>query len=1078
MPLQQTSGNVTQDAYGGGASAPAPLYVENVFSTYLYSGTGSNQAIPNGIPLASTSTWNTIQYGINFPYGQTYFSTTDSSGNIYVCGQTSPDSSNFYAFIAKFNSSNVLQWQNFLISSTVGIFSGICLDSSGNSYVAGYASDGTNNFGIIAKYNSSGTIQWQRKLTYSSGCTYNNIAIDSSNNLYVAGQGYDGTNYYGIIAKYNSSGSLQWQRKIVEEGNAQFNGIAVDSSNNVYVTGGAVNSGNNYTLTVKYNSSGSLQWARKYTNVNASRATGLVLDSSSNVYIATFGGSSNNVVYLQYNSSGTLQWQYILSNTGPYGNLCLDSSNNIYITGAQSNGGKFILKTNSSGVISWALNAYTFESNVSVQFLSTDTSGNLYVNGTGGIGLNDIAVTAIIKQDGSISNGGYSLVLSSNNTIASSSTSGTDSSSSATDSAGSGTDAASTATTSSGTALYSIYNQPAVSTTGGMVWIKDRSATNSNVVFDTVRGATKYLVTNSTVGQTTDAATLTSFTADGFNLGTDTTNLVNGSDNYASWTFRKAPNFFDIVTYTGTGSVQNIAHNLGSTPGCMIIKKTSSTGTWIIYFADNGSGWGGNSYYLGLNLTAAATSTGYPGVWGATDPTSTQFTVGTDTNVNASGQTYIAYLFGNGGTGGFGLSGTQDIIKCGYYTGNGSTSGPSITLGFEPQWVLTKAASRTGAWAISDVMRQMSQTNDAVLNPNTTGAEAVLGAPLIIPSATGFKVSSTDQNYNNSGDTYMYIAIRRGPMAIPTSGNSVFTPVVDFLYGSSAAITTGFTEDLLIQNENNAAKTGNIFDWDRLRGSSSAKGVYLLTNSASAETSQSTYAIGFDINAGIFDNFMGSNFGINDNVTYWNFARAPGFFDIVCYIGTGSVTTINHNLNAVPELMIGKRRGGNAGWGVYSAPTGNANRLVLNINAAVASDTNLLNSTNPTSTIVTLGNSAYLNAFSQTQVLYLFASLSGVSKVGSYTGNGTGQSIACGFGANGARFILIKRTDSTGDWYCFDSANGLTSTSSPYTKWNAGGAQTTGNNGTYASSGGFTLGSTASTTTNISSASYIFLAIA
>ena len=78
----------------------------------------------------------------------------------------------------------------------------------------------------------------------------------------------------------------------------------------------------------------------------------------------------------------------------------------------------------------------------------------------------------------------------------------------------------------------------------------------------------------------------------------------------------------------------------------------------------------------------------------------------------------------------------------------------------------------------------------------------------------------------------------------------------------------------------------------------------------------------------------------------------------------------------------------------------------------------------------------------------------------------------------GEWFILIKRTDSTGNWYCFDSANGLTSSSSPYLLWNSAAAQTTGNNGVYASSGGFTLGSTALTTTNISTATYIFLAIA
>jgi len=112
------------------------------------------------------------------------------------------------------------------------------------------------------------------------------------------------------------------------------------------------------------------------------------------------------------------------------------------------------------------------------------------------------------------------------------------------------------------------------------------------------------------------------------------------------------------------------------------------------------------------------------------------------------------------------------------------------------------------------------------------------------------------------------------------------------------------------------------------------------------------------------------------------------------------------------------------------------------------------------------------------QVFYLFATLAGISKVGSYTGNGTGQAIACGFGSGGARFVLIKRTDSTGDWYTFDSARGLTSGSSPYLLLNSTAAEVTGNNGVYASPGGFTLGATALTTTNIATATYIFLAIA
>ena len=132
----------------------------------------------------------------------------------------------------------------------------------------------------------------------------------------------------------------------------------------------------------------------------------------------------------------------------------------------------------------------------------------------------------------------------------------------------------------------------------------------------------------------------------------------------------------------------------------------------------------------------------------------------------------------------------------------------------------------------------------------------------------------------------------------------------------------------------------------------------------------------------------------------------------------------------------------------------------------------------PTSTNFILGNNNSANASGGYYVAYLFATCAGVSKVGSFTGNATGQSIACGFGSGGARFILIKRTDAAGNWYCFDSANGLTSSSSPYLTLNTTNAQVTGNNGVYASSGGFTLGATALTTTNIATATYIFLAIA
>jgi len=175
--------------------------------------------------------------------------------------------------------------------------------------------------------------------------------------------------------------------------------------------------------------------------------------------------------------------------------------------------------------------------------------------------------------------------------------------------------------------------------------------------------------------------------------------------------------------------------------------------------------------------------------------------------------------------------------------------------------------------------------------------------------------------------------------------------------------------------------------------------------------------------------------------------------------------------------MIIKCRTSTQNWAVYHAALGNTQNIYLS-SSNPKNTTAFWNNTSPTSTVFTTNASGVVGSAGNNYVAYLFATCAGVSKVGSYTGNATGQSIACGFGSGGARFILIRRTDSTGDWYCFDSANGLTSSSSPYLTWDTTNPQVTGNNGVYASSAGFTLTSNASSTVNINGGSYIFLAIA
>jgi hypothetical protein len=206
--------------------------------------------------------------------------------------------------------------------------------------------------------------------------------------------------------------------------------------------------------------------------------------------------------------------------------------------------------------------------------------------------------------------------------------------------------------------------------------------------------------------------------------------------------------------------------------------------------------------------------------------------------------------------------------------------------------------------------------------------------------------------------------------------------------------------------------------------------------------------------------------------------RAPGFFDVVCYTGNGSARTITHNLGATPELMIVKSRSSSSYvWAVYNSSVGATKYLRLNSNIGSATESNIWNDTAPTSSVFTVGTGATVNENSGTYVAYLFASLTGVSKVGSYTGNGSSQTINCGFTA-GARFVLIKRSDGNGDWVVFDSARGIVAGNDPYLELNTTDAEVTDKDAVDTDNSGFIVNETTGPNVNTNSATYIYLAIA
>ena len=617
---------------------------------------------------------------------------------------------------------------------------------------------------------------------------------------------------------------------------------------------------------------------------------------------------------------------------------------------------------------------------------------------------------------------------------------------------------------------------------GGMTWIKRRNGTSDHNLFDTERGFSSTQSNMLSPNKHDPQLTMSSYvnaTANGFALnhsGNDTN--ASGSD-YVSWNFRKAPGFFDVVTYTGTGSTQNISHNLGSVPGMIIVKNIDLNAHWAVYHRELGSG-----KFLLLNdpdNEADDTSGLY---WGNTTPTSSVFTVGTQSRVNGLddygvGYNYVAYIFAHDDQS-FGDNGNEAIIKCGSYTGTGS-AGNQITLGFEPQWLLVKNTSQAQAqdWRMFDNMRGVpTGDNSAELEPNQTSQERS-AFNIFNFNATGFETESTLDETNASGENFIYVAIRRPhkPPEAATECFDVFTQT-----GSNSDQlrpgTSGSSVTDLAWIKNITTTSRNWVTGARLTGNQS-----LFLNNANAARTDI-----FDSSPNPWDQMSGTELNgadsfeainvANDSYVNYHFTRKPGFMDVVTYKGvSASDLTVSHNLGVVPELMIVYNMTESQGSAVYVEAIGNTKTMFINVHDD-PEVRDCWNQTSPTATNFTLGNDSKVNNNGDNHVAYLFATLAGISKIGTYTGTGNDINIDCGFTA-GARFILIKRTDANGDWYVFDSARGIYPGNDSSIVLNTDSSPVTNIDSIDPLNAGFTVKSSAPAGLNNSNGgTYMFLAIA
>ena len=600
--------------------------------------------------------------------------------------------------------------------------------------------------------------------------------------------------------------------------------------------------------------------------------------------------------------------------------------------------------------------------------------------------------------------------------------------------------------TGNGSDDHNIVNGVDLSGEGGLVWIKDRGNSNTNhSLFDTVRGDNKRLISHKSDANATVVNMLNSFNSNGFTLGQDNSSGdVNTNNNsYVAWTFRKAPKFFDIVTYTGdnSSSARNIAHSLGQTPGMIIIKRYSDAGySWKVWHRSLSNG-----YSLSLNSTDAQDTSGGVPIFSNNDQqTSTHFQLpATNGNVNffnANGVSYIAYLFGHD-------TSSDGMIQCGSVDIDGSNNA-TVDLGFEPQWFLGRTYTSAADWEIHDTLRGWSEGRLRKIQ-NDTNAETNYNAKYNWATNTGFQTSG----YFSGSQSLLYVAVRRGPMQTPTSRASVFE--VDERQSADPNYITTFPVDMAI---NPTTAGGNVRLTSRRLGNKKL----LVDNAGSLEGGDS----GQD---------YAHNDGVNlvDSSSYIAFMwrRAPKFFDYVRYDGNGSNRTIEHALGVTPEMIWVKNMTAyGQDWGVYYGDA--TDYLKLNSDAATADDNTFWNDTAPTSTVFTVGTHDSVNKNTNDHIAYLFATLAGISKVGTFSHtNGSSTDVDCGF-SSGSRWVLVKRTDSTSDWYIWDTERGLVSGNDGYLVLNSTAAEVTNQDYIDPLNSGFQIAS------GFTTGSYMFYAIA
>ena len=597
------------------------------------------------------------------------------------------------------------------------------------------------------------------------------------------------------------------------------------------------------------------------------------------------------------------------------------------------------------------------------------------------------------------------------------------------------------------------------------VWIKEKTNTSSNEVYDSNRGATNFIMTNNGNAQSTNAQGLQSFDSDGFSVGND--GAMNESDNmYEAWCFKvnggttssntdgsvtstvqvntKAGFSIATATFAGVGS---IGHGLGKTPEMVWLKGVNAAEDWNIYHSAAGTG-----KYLSFNRSG-----GTDGTTTRADSFSTVNSTIVTNDWTGSSVDWIMYSFVS----------VAGYSKFGEYTGNGSYQGPSVNTGFEPAYIMIKRIDSTGNWQTFDFTRDPQNPATKVLFPNTsdevqnllTGDYGILNR-----LSNGFQITDSaytgTTNFNVNGATYAYWAIAKDP--------STYTPTTTGGYKGITYTGNGYGDSVL-----DTINTSGL-SWIKSTSNSYANSLFDLTTGPQfRQDSASTSTNFFQSGGGYLQNWGSAAFNlvsgasnaenVNANgISYmswnWQAADRPAIntdgsltsfvnanqaagFSFVRFKGNETAgDTVGHGLGGTPEFAIYKQLDGTREWTCPLFFDASGTYTVLNDNAAKTTDTARWSAVS--STTVTMNASPFTNGTGSPYLAYFFRSITGYSQVGSYTGSGSdGNAVSTGFEP---AFLMVKRMDSTGGWLVFDNTRNTSNPRNNRLEWNNNSAEQTG----------------------------------